>query len=276
MGRKYRYKSAGDMRAMIPAGLATAHVLEKVSAAVRPGVTTRELDDVARESLAADGATSNFILEPGYRHTICVSINDQIVHGVPGDRVVEPGDIVSVDAGAIIAGWNGDAAVTIVVPGGDHEVATRRQRLSEVTEGSLWAGIAALAHARAVNQVGGAVERFLRSSGNFGILREYVGHGIGLSMHEENPEVPVFNYSVRERGVDVKPGLTICIEPMVTNGGEDTYVTDDDWTVVTADHSDGAHWEHSIAVTDGGVWVLTAEDGGAAKLANFGITPVRP
>lgn len=273
MHRKYTYKTAEQMRSMIPAGIATAHVLSRVAECIRPGVTTADLDNVAQASLVSDGATPNFSLEPGYRHVICVSVNEQIVHGVPGDRVIQPGDIVSVDAGAIIDGWNGDAAVTVVVPGGDPELSQRRQRLSDVTERSLWVGIAALAHARTVNQVGGAVERSINTAGPFGILREYVGHGIGRAMHEDPA---VFNYLVREPGPAVKPGLTICIEPMVTDGGEETYVTEDDWTVVTADSSDGAHWEHSIAVTDGGLWVLTAEDGGAKQLAEFGIVPVRP
>lgn len=273
MSRKYRYKTSDEMRAMIPAGLATARVLERVVEQIRPGVTTGYLDEVARASLATDSATSNFMLEPGYVHAICVSVNSEIVHGVPGERVLQPGDIVSVDAGAIIDGWNGDAAVTVVIPGGDPEVEERRRTLSEVTERSLWAGIAALSRARTVNQVGGAVERAIHGAGGYGILREYVGHGIGRSMHEDPA---VFNYFVRTPGPAVKPGLTICIEPMVTAGGEDTLVTDDDWTIVTRDGSDGAHWEHSIAVTEGGVWVLTAEDGGAERLAEFGVVPVRP
>lgn len=273
MRKRYPYKTAEQMRAMIPAGIATSNMLDRVIAHIAPGVSTRELDDVARESLSADGATSNFMLEPGYVHAICVSINEEIVHGVPGDRVIRPGDIVSVDAGAIIDGWNGDSARTVVVPGGDSHTQARRERLNAVTERSLWAGIAALAHARTVNQVGGAVERAIRAAGDFGILREYVGHGIGRAMHEDPA---VFNYFVRDPGPAVKPGLTICIEPMVTDGGEETFVTEDDWTVITADRSDGAHWEHSIAVTEGGVWVLTAPDGGAARLADFGVVPVRP
>ncbi len=275
MARKYRYKTAEEVRAMIPAGLATANMLQRVVEHIRPGITTLELDDIAQSSLVSDGATSNFALEPGYVHALCVSVNDQIVHGVPGDRVINPGDIVSIDAGAIVDGWNGDAAVTVVVPGGDPQLSERRQRLSDVTERSMWAGIASLSHARTVNQVGGAVERSINSAGKYGILREYVGHGIGRAMHEdEGPDV--FNYFVRDTGPQVKPGLVICIEPMVTSGGEDTYVDEDDWTVITSDGSDGAHWEHSIAVTDGGIWVLTAPDGGAEKLKGFGVTPVRP
>lgn len=258
---------------MLPAGLATANVLARVAERVAAGVTTRELDDAARESLALDGAASNFQLEPGYDDVVCVSVNEQIVHGVPGGRVIQPGDIVSIDAGAVLDGWNGDAAVTVVVPGGDPDVAAARRRLSEVTQRSLWAGIASLARARSVNQVGAAVERSIRSAGGYGILREYVGHGIGRAMHEDPP---VFNYAVRDPGPAVKPGLVICIEPMVTGGGEQTVVTEDEWTVVTADGSDGAHWEHTIAVVDGGVWVTTAADGGAAGLAPFGVAPVHP
>lgn len=258
---------------MQPAGEATRHMLEAVVAAIEPGVTTEHLDEVARASLAADHAEPNFTLEPGYHHSICVSINDQIVHGVPGTRTVKAGDIVSIDAGAVIDGWNGDSAVTVVVPGGDPATMRTRRLLSDVTERSMWVGIAALAHARTVSQAGAAVERFLNTQGAFGILREYVGHGIGHAMHEEPP---VFNYAVTDPGPDVKPGLVICIEPMVTDGGEDTYTTQDEWTVVTSDHSDGAHWEHTIQVTEGGVWVTTAPDGGAAGLAEFGVTPVAP
>jgi methionyl aminopeptidase len=212
----------------------------------------------------------------GYRHTICVSVNEQVVHGIPGDRVLQAGDLVSVDAGAQFDGWNGDSAFTMVVPGdAPAPLVAERQHLSDVTEGSLWAGIAALASASRLGEVGTAIESYIEAhsppgSAPYGILRDYVGHGIGRKMHE-SPSV--FNYRVADPGPEVRPGLAVAIEPMVVAGDEATFVEDDDWTVSTVDGSAGSHWEHSVAVHDGGIWVLTAPDGGAAKLAPFGVVP---
>lgn len=256
---------------MIEPGLVTARSLSAVRAAVRPGVTTLELDAIAESTIRAAGGVPNFMKEPGYRHTLCASVNDQVVHGVPGSRTLRPGDLLSVDSGAEVAGWNGDAAFSVVVPDETApELVARRQALSDATEHGLWAGIAALARARHLNEVGAAIEGAVRSHGGYGILEEYVGHGIGRSMHEEPP---VFNYRVRGRGPAVSPGLVVAIEPMVTAGGIETHVLADDWTVATADGSDAAHWEHSVAVHAGGIWVLTAEDGGVAGLAEFGVLP---
>ncbi len=260
---------------MVAPGLATAASLSAVRAAIRPGITTLELDAVAEQAITELGGVSNFKKEQGYFHTICASVNDDVVHGVPGGRVIEAGDIVSIDSGAEIGGWNGDAAFTLVVPDASRPaVVAERQRLADDTEQSLWHGIAALATARQLNEVGAAIEDYLEGAGHYGILEDYVGHGIGRSMHEEPP---VFNYRVRGRGAEVKPGLVVAIEPMVTLGGIDTFTRDDDWTVATSDGSVAAHWEHSVAVHAGGIWVLTAEDGGAAGLAPLGIvpTPVR-
>ena len=260
---------------MVEPGLITAEALDAVRALIAPGVTTGELDAAASAVITASGAESNFQLVRGYRHTTCVSVNDQVVHGIPGSRVLEPGDIVSIDAGAQLRGWNGDSAITIVVPGGDPVRAAARERLSEVTRGSLWAGIAALASARRVGEIGDAVQRYIERAaasdgGEYGILRDYVGHGIGRKMHE-GPTV--FNYRVADLGPEVRPGLCLAIEPMVTSGSDETFVEDDDWTVTTVDGSDGSHWEHSIAVHEDGIWVLTAVDGGAADLAPYGVTP---
>lgn len=256
---------------MIEPGLVTARSLSAVRAAVRPGVTTLELDAIAESAIRAAGGVPNFMKEPGYRHTLCTSVNDQVVHGVPGSRTLRPGDILSVDSGAEVAGWNGDAAFSMVVPDETApELVARRQALSDATEHALWAGIAALARARHLNEVGAAIEGAVRSRGGYGILEEYVGHGIGRSMHEEPP---VFNYRVRGGGPAVTPGLVVAIEPMVTAGGIETHVLADDWTVATDDGSDAAHWEHSVAVHAGGIWVLTAEDGGVAGLAEFGVLP---
>jgi methionyl aminopeptidase len=267
---QYRYKTPEEMLLLRRAGLLTQRVCTAVRDRIAPGITTLELDRVAQDVIDAAGGRANFKLEPGYHHAICVSVNDQVVHGIPGGRVVEPGDIVSVDAGAELDGWNGDSAFTVVVPGGSTPAQRRRETLNSVTEQSLWAGVAELASARRVNEVGTAVERYIDGQGQFGILREYVGHGIGRSMHEEPA---VFNYHVRMPGPEVKPGLVICIEPMVTSGGEETVTAADGWAVSTVDGSDGAHWEHEVAVTEGGVWVLTAADGGAAGLASFGLRP---
>jgi methionyl aminopeptidase len=273
MNKRSIYKSAAELRSMVAPGLATAASLAAVRAAIRPGVTTLELDAIAERAIRGLGGVPNFMKEPGYRHTLCTSVNDDVVHGIPGGRVVEAGDIVSIDSGAELGGWNGDAAFSLVVPDPSRpELVAERQKLSDDTEQSLWHGVAALATASHLNQVGAAVEEYLESTGvAYGILEDYVGHGIGRSMHEEPP---VFNYRVRDRGPQVKPGLVVAIEPMVTLGGIDTFTREDDWTVATSDGSSAAHWEHSVAVHSGGIWVLTADDGGAASLAPLGVVPV--
>jgi methionyl aminopeptidase len=270
--RKNIYKSPAELRLMVAPGLATAASLAAVRAAIRAGVTTLELDAIAESTIRGLGGVPNFMKEPGYHHTICTSVNDDVVHGIPGARVLEPGDIVSIDSGAEIAGWNGDAAITVVVPDPARPgVVAERQKLADVTEQSLWHGIASLASASHLNHIGDDIEAYIDSQGSYGILEDYVGHGIGRSMHEEPP---VFNYRVRERGPQVKPGLVVAIEPMVTLGGIDTFTREDEWTVATLDGTMAAHWEHSVAVHAGGIWVLTAEDGGAAALAPLGVTPV--
>jgi len=257
---------------MVAPGLATAASLAAVRAAIKPGVTTLELDAIAERVIRDAGGVPNFMKEPGYRHTICASVNDAVVHGIPNDRPLEPGDIVSIDSGAELGGWNGDAAITVVVPDAARpEIVAEREKISAVTERSLWAGIAALASAKHLNEIGGPIEDVIVSAGNYGIIEDFVGHGIGREMHEEPP---VFNYRVRGRGPAIKPGLVVAIEPMVTMGTIETHVLGDDWTIVTDDGLVAAHWEHSIAVHPGGIWVLTAEDGGAAGLAPFGVVPV--
>lgn len=272
MLRRSIYKTPAQLRSMVEPGLITAAALDAVRARVAPGVTTGELDAVAHEYIVGRGAESNFQLVRGYRHTTCISVNEQVVHGIPGDRVLAAGDLVSVDCGAQFKGWNGDSAVTFVVPGdAPAGVVAERQRLSDVTQGSMWAGIAALANARHVGEIGDAVQRHIEASGEgYGILRDYVGHGIGRRMHEPPT---VYNYRVADLGPEVRPGLCVAIEPMVTARSEATFVEDDDWTVTTVDGGDGCHWEHSVAVHEDGIWVLTASDGGLAGLAPFGITP---
>jgi methionyl aminopeptidase len=262
---------------MRDAGLATAAALREVRKAVRPGISTLELDAIAEATIIAKGGHSNFKLVPGYSHTICASINDEVVHGIPSAaRVLKAGDILSIDCGAEIGEWNGDSAITVIVPNEDgsqvdSELVRSRQTLSDVTEQSLWVGIAALAEAEYLNEVGMAIEEYVYSQGKYGILEEYVGHGIGRSMHEDPA---VYNFAVREKGFKVQPGLCVAIEPMIVAGSHRTKILKDGWTVSTKDASDASHWEHSIAVHEKGIWVLTSEDGGAAKLAPLGVKPV--
>jgi methionyl aminopeptidase len=266
-------KTDSDLLLMREAGLITAAALKSVREAIKPGISTLELDAVAEETITSMGARSNFKLVPGYHHTICASINDEVVHGIPSrNRILQAGDIISVDCGAITpAGWNGDAAFSLVVPGGDVELMAQRQQLSDACEASLWAGIATFAGAKRLNEVGRAVERTIRSSGRYGILQDYIGHGIGRTMHEDPA---VFNYQTRDLGPVIEPGLVIAIEPMITSGGQSVKILDDNWTVSSKDGSDASHWEHTVARHKGGIWVLTAEDGGEAGLAKYGVIPV--
>ncbi len=266
------YKSADELRAMIRPGLVTADALRAVRSAIRPGVTTLELDAIAEAAIRAGGGVPNFALEPGYRHTICASINAAVVHGVPSDLVIQPGDIVSIDCGAEVDGWNGDAAFTVVVADEARpELVARRQALADAAERALWAGVAAMARAARVNDIGVAVEASIESDGDYGIIEDFTGHGIGRSMHED-PEV--FNFRVRGGSARVLPGLVLAIEPMITAGGIETHELADGWTQVTDDGSDAAHWEQSVARHADGIWVLTATDGGASALAPYGVVPV--
>lgn len=265
-------KTPEQLAKMRTAGLLVARTLELVSAQVRPGMTTRDLDALAEAHIRDHGGIPNFQLVPGYRHTLCTSVNDEIVHGIPRGRVLEAGDLLSVDCGAEVDGWNGDAALTLVV-GGREAGRPEDLELSDDTETSLWAGIAALRVGRPLYDVGAAVEDSLTASGDsrgreYGIVEDYVGHGIGTSMHMD-PQVP--NYRVDGRSPSVVDGMTICIEPMVTLGDQDNTVLEDEWTVVTRDGSRAAHWEHSVAVTAAGTCVLTALDGGRERLAALGV-----
>jgi len=270
------YKSPAQLRLMVEPGLITAAALDAARPLIRAGVSTLEIDAAAEKVIRDRGGEPNFMLVPGYRHTVCASVNDEVVHGIPGGRILEPGDIVSIDAGAQYKEWNGDSAITVVVPDPSRpEVVAEREQLSKITEGSLWAGIARLAKAKHLNEVGDAIQGYIELEGmkvghRYGILTDYIGHGIGRDMHEAPP---VFNYRVKQKGPEVKPGLVVAIEPMVVTGKIDTYVGDDDWTVITEDGGMASHWEHSVAVHKDGIWVLTAHDGGAAGLAPFGVVP---
>ena len=266
-------KTPEQILLMREAGLLTAAALAAVKAAIKPGVSTLELDAIAEKTISDMGGNSNFKLVPGYFHTICASINHEVVHGIPSaERTLAAGDLISIDAGAITpTGWNGDAAFSMVVPGGDVELSAKRQKIADTCEASLWAGIAALAGAKKLNEVGRAVEKTIRANGQFGILRDYIGHGVGRSMHEDPA---VFNYATKDMGPKVEPGLVIAIEPMITGGRDDVFIEADGWTISSKDGTDAAHFEHTTAVHEGGIWVLTAVDGGAAGLAKYGVTPV--
>lgn len=257
------------MRVMARAGRVVADALAAASQAAIVGATTADVDAAARKVIDDAGATSNFLGYYGFPAVSCVSINDEVVHGIPGSRVIEDGDIVSIDCGAIIEGWHGDSAVSVIAgtPRGGQDV-----HLVEQTKASLWAGIAALASAKRLDEVSGAIED-IADAAQLHPLLGYVGHGIGTQMHQA-PDVP--NYRTRGRHPKVKPGMCLAIEPMLVIGTGESSVLDDEWTVVSADGSRAAHWEHSIAVHEDGVWVLTAHDGGASELAKYGIEPVAP
>lgn len=264
-------KTDDQLRAMRAAGLVVGRTLVMLAEHVRDGVTTGELDRLAEEFIRGEGMHPNFSEVPGYRHTLCVSVNDEVVHGIPGGRVLAEGDLISIDCGAIVDGWHGDAAISLIVGGRE---AGREEDLAliDATEASLYAGIAALTVGRSLYEVGAAVEDSIVAAGtrhgrSYGIVEDYVGHGIGTAMHMD-PNVP--NYRIREKGPLVVDGTTVAIEPMVTLGDQDNEVLADDWTVVTRDKSRAAHWEHSVAATRGGLWILTALDGGEAKLAELG------
>ena len=264
-------KTLEQLRLMRHAGLLVGQTLDLLHREVRPGMTTLDLDRLAEEFIRSHGAVPNFQLEPGYQHTLCTSVNEQIVHGIPGSRVLRDGDLLSVDCGALLDGWNGDAAWTVVV-GGLEAGAPQALRLAAVTAESMWAGILALRPGERLYAVGEAVENSIIDSGEsdgreYGIIEEYVGHGIGRSMHED-PQIP--NYGVRERGPIVRSGFTGAIEPMVVLGSPRSRVLADEWTVVTADGSLAAHFEHSVAVTDAGTCVLTALDGGRERVEAAG------
>lgn len=270
--RRSIYKSPAQLRLMQAPGEATAAALAAMAAAVRPGITPLDLDAIAEQAIREVGGAPNFMLEPGYRHTICANVNEHVVHGIPDERPLEPGDIVALDVGAIVGGWNGDAAITVVLPDDTRpEHTTAISELSRITEEAMWRGIARLASAKHLNEVGVAVAEHVRAHSDFGILEDYIGHGIGRRMHEDPP---VFNVPVAGKGPEVKPGLVVAIEPIISAGGIDTVIQDDDWTVTMADGSMSAQWEHSVAVHAEGIWVLTAPDGGASGLEPLGVTPV--
>ena len=242
-------KSPAEIASMRRAGRVVAEVLALVEEELRPGVSTARLDALAEAHIRKAGATPSFKGYYGYPSSLCISIDREVVHGIPGDRVIRDGQVVSVDAGAIVDGWHGDAARTFVV--GD--VGQPVRDLVDATRRALEAGIAAARPGNRIWDVSAAVEDVALTAG-YGIVRPYVGHGIGSAMHEE-PQVP--NYRTRTRGIELAPGICLAIEPMFTLGAADVETLPDGWTVVTSDGSIAAHWEDSVAVTENGPEVLT-------------------
>jgi methionyl aminopeptidase len=268
-------KSRSEILLMREAGLVVWRTLEALRAAVRPGVTTLELDDLAEQTIRGAGAIPSFKGYPGnstvpFPGVICASVNEEVVHGIPSrKRPLRDGDLLSIDCGAILDGWHGDSAITVPVG----EVAPDKLALSEATERSLWAGLAAVQLGGRLTDISHAVESSVladekRFGLEFGIVEHYGGHGIGTQMHQA-PHL--LNYGRPGRGQKLVKGLALAVEPMLTLGTPDTRELDDRWTVVSADGTWAAHWEHTVAVTENGPWVLTAEDGGAARLAELGV-----
>jgi len=246
-------KSAEEVARMRRAGRLVGHTLTVVTEQVRPGVSLLELDALAERTIRAAGAVPSFKGYHGFPASLCLSPNDRIVHGIPNDYRLREGDILSVDCGAIVEGYHGDAAVTVPVG----QVDGAAIRLIETTERALWAGIDQCRPGNRLSDIGNAVEQVAAVDG-YGVVREYVGHGIGTRMHEE-PQVP--NYGRPGRGLRLDAGLVLAIEPMLNEGGAETEVLDDQWTVVTRDGSRSAHFEHTVAITEHGPEVLTLLDG---------------
>jgi methionyl aminopeptidase len=269
--RRVEIKTAQQLGQMRRAGLVVAQALSATVAAVRPGVTTNELDTVAAEVISSAGALPSFLNygsvkgRGGFPGVTCISVNEEIVHGIPGPRVLVEGDLVSIDCGAIVDGWHGDSALTVFVG----EAAPEAQALSDATRQALWHGIAAARLGGNVTDISAAVERYVRALPvPYGIVEEYVGHGIGSAMHQP-PDVP--NLGKPGRGPKIVEGLVLAVEPMLTIGSPDNVELDDEWTVVTEDGGLACHWEHTMTVTRSGIWVLTAEDGGEQLLGELGV-----
>jgi methionyl aminopeptidase len=269
-------KSEAEIALMREAGLVVGRTLEKLKAAVRPGMSTADLDAIAEDAIRGEGAVPSFKGYRGFPACICTSINSEIVHGIPSrDAVIRDGDVISIDSGAIVEGYHGDAAVTVPVGAVSDDVL----ELLRVTEESLWRGMAAARLGGRLIDISRAVESYIRSQphpwaggpggASWGIVEEYVGHGIGTEMHQD-PQV--YNYVGRRmaKGPVLEKGLALAVEPMVNLGTRATRVLDDEWTVVTADGAPSAHFEHTFTLTETGPWVLTALDGGEARMRELG------
>jgi methionyl aminopeptidase len=246
------FKSPEEIERMREAGRVTALTVQRLMAAVHPGMTTADLDRLAEETIRAEGCTPSFKGYRGFTGSICTSLNTEVVHGIPSQkRVLRPGDLLKLDVGAVFDGYHGDSAVTVFVGEPPSDIA---EKLVRVTEESLEAGISQLQVGGRLSDVGHAVQQVVEGAG-FSAVREYVGHGVGRALHED-PQIP--NYGEPGRGPLIRPGLVVAVEPMVNVGDWPTKVLADNWTVITADGSLSAHFEHTIAVTEAGPEVLTA------------------
>ncbi len=262
--RRLEIKTREQIAIMRRAGLVVGETLSLLRDAVAPGVTTLELDALAEDHIRARGATPNFLNYHGFPATICTSVNDEVVHGIPGSRVLSSGDLISIDCGAIVDGWHGDAAITVAVG----EISADVQKLMDVTEGSMWAGFAAARLGGRVTDISHAVEGYIRSQahpsgGSYGILEDFTGHGIGTAFHSG---LIIPHYDDPRFATMMEPGMTFTIEPMI-NAGKREIKEDakggsyDGWTIVTRDHSLSAQWEHTVLVTESGYEVLTLSAG---------------
>jgi methionyl aminopeptidase len=254
-------KTPAQLALMREAGLVVATALRAAAAAVEPGISTAELDAIAEREIRGAGAVPSFLGYHGYPATICTSVNEQVVHGIPSRAIVlAAGDLISIDCGAIVGGWHGDAALTVSVGPVRAELAG----LLDACEQALWHGLARAEPGARLTDISAAVEAAARAAGPYGIVEDYTGHGIGTQMHMD-PPVP--NYGLPGRGPLLTEGMALAIEPMLVLGDQETDVRDDGWTVVTTDGTWAAHFEHTVAITADGPWVLTAADGGASGLA---------
>ena len=247
-----RVKTRDEIAMMRRAGAATAAVRDFVKEQTRAGMTTLDLDKIAAEAIRRQKGKASFYGYAGFPGHICVSVNDEVVHGIPGGRVLQAGDLVSLDIGVQIAGFHGDSAVSFLVGGGSESA----QRLIDVTEQSFWAGLEQAVPGNRIGDIGAAVQRVAEDAG-YGVVRALTGHGIGRDLHED-PSVP--NHGKPGKGDLLRPGMTICIEPMINEGTHRVYVLDNDWTVVTADGKLSSHYEHTIVITEGKPEILTIAD----------------
>lgn len=265
------YKTTEQFVKMRRAGLVVAAVHEAMREAVRPGINTKELDEIAEDVIRSRGGVPSFLgydigMGP-YPASICTSVNAQVVHAIPSKRQsLAKGDLISIDVGAIVDGWHGDAAITVPVG----EVSAELQTLTSVCEDAMWAGIAAAGTGKRLGDVSNAIQRCVENAPReYGIVTGFGGHGIGTQMHQD-PHI--LNYGRAGKGVKLKRGMALAIEPMITLGSDDTVEESDGWTVVTDDGSIAAHVEHSIALCGDGLWVLTAPDGGVGRLGEAAIS----
>ena len=254
-------KSPAQIAQMHAAGQVVARTLTVLADAVRPGVTTAELDALAEREIRSAGAVPSFLGYFGYPASICASPNEQVVHGIPSDRQrLRPGDVISIDCGAILDGWHGDAAISV----GVGEIDPADQALLDACEAAMWAGIAQAVPGRRLGDISHAIEQSVASSGGYGLIREYTGHGIGTEMHMDPA---VRNYGPPGQGPRLLAGMALAIEPMITRGGRAVAELEDGWTVVSVDGSRAAHFEHTVAITADGPWVLTALEGATSSPA---------